>query len=80
MYKLGLAFLVSYCISLFVHNLYFEMCALVEQLILHKCLFCLVMCNGDGTKFGFKFFVKMIGIEDFRKIQKIDFKIGLEVA
>jgi len=38
------------------------------------------MCNGDGTKFGFKFFVKMIGIEDFRKIQKIDFKIGLEVA
>ncbi len=37
------------------------------------------MCNGDGTKFGFKFFVKMIGIEDFRKIQKIDFKIGLEV-
>lgn len=31
MYKFGLAFLVSYCISLFVHNLYFEMCALVEQ-------------------------------------------------
>jgi hypothetical protein len=37
------------------------------------------MCNGKGTKFDFNFFVKMIGIEDFRKIQKIDFKIGLEV-
>jgi hypothetical protein len=37
------------------------------------------MCNGNGTKFGFKFFVKMIGIEDLRKIQKIDFKIGLKV-
>jgi hypothetical protein len=29
------------------------------------------MCNGDGTKFGFKFFMKMIGIEDFGKIQLI---------
>ncbi len=37
------------------------------------------MCNGDWTKFDFKFFVKMIAIDDFRKIQKIDFKIGPKV-
>jgi hypothetical protein len=37
------------------------------------------MCNGDGTKFGFKFFVKVIGIKEFRKIQKNDFKIGVKV-
>jgi hypothetical protein len=29
------------------------------------------MCNGDGIKFSFKFFMKMIGIEDFGKIQKL---------
>ncbi len=37
-----------------IHNLYLELCAVVEQTNTTPKKICLVVCNGDGTGTGLK--------------------------
>lgn len=38
------------CVYLTLHNLYFELCVLVEQINV-KHFFCYIVCNGNETRF-----------------------------